>query len=106
MYNRYAGQRRPNHQALRQTDQLDREEKARGDIPRMIGNYYRMALPVVGTIAGAAMGGPVGAQMGGQMGAQAGNVVGQTTDAYADEQMDPARERELRRQALMMALRR
>jgi uncharacterized protein YcfJ len=97
---------RPSYQRLRETPQADADAQARGAIPRMVGNYYRAALPIAGAIGGAALGGPMGAQIGGQVGQAAGGFAGSVTDGFADEQEDPARQRALERQALLQLLRR
>lgn len=109
---KYGNVPRPRYHRLRETPQADAVDKARGDVGRFWGNAARVALPVLGTLAGGAigtMGVPgigteIGAKMGGALGSAAGDALGGMGDAWADEQEDPARMRELQRMALLQAL--
>lgn len=75
------------------------------------------AMPALGAAGGGALGGVMGGIVGGPAGATAGAGMGaglgsalygvpaQGLENFGEEQLDPARRRELRRQALIQALR-
>jgi hypothetical protein len=95
--------------SLRRTPGLDAENRKKAEGKKFWGDVAGVGLPILGTIAGGAIGSAVGvpmvgAQLGGGLGMAAGQGVSAGMYRGAEEEMDPIRERELRRMALLQAI--
>ncbi len=111
---KYSSMYRPSlNQLLALRGNRGQDRAARGQAQMM--NTVGAALPAVGALAGGVTGGLVGsivpglgtatgASLGAGLGSAAYGIAGSALQNRGEEQLDPQRERELRRQALMDAL--
>lgn len=103
--NRYASMYKPDLSFMRETPQNDADARARANAMKMLGQAAPLAGSAVGGAIGFAAGGPAGMTTGAGMGKDVGGVVGSAVSNGADSTLDPIRERELRKQALMQLIR-
>jgi hypothetical protein len=114
--NRYANDPRfkTDLSSMRKTPEellAEREARKRQQQQSMLGSVAQVALPVAGAIGGGvlgSLGGPggtmAGATLGGQIGQAAGSAANQGMQNAGEAQLDPEREREMKKMALMQAI--
>jgi predicted lipid-binding transport protein (Tim44 family) len=122
-YNRFSGK----HRIDWSRNKIDPAERARAEKARDDKMWWANVAPTIGTVAGTALGGigggllgtlagpagtamgagagaMAGATLGSQIGTSIGGGIGKGFQADAEKQMDPLREKQMREEALMMAL--
>lgn len=111
--NRFSGQHNINYGAMRGDPRRDARNRAKADRQRQLAALIPLLGSAVGGVGGMTLGaatmGPAGMlpgmASGAKMGADMGQGVGGLVSSGADQYEDAEREREMKRQALLMALR-